>query len=75
MADGSGKDDVFGIRYVDRFERRAGEWKIAHRVVASEWRRVDPVPAGKIRGGVGVWGTRDGSDAIDWIMQASATGD
>jgi len=75
LADGSGKDDVFGIRYVDRFERRAGEWKIAHRVVASEWRRVDPVPAGKIRGGMGVWGTRDGSDAIDWIMQASATGD
>ena len=72
MGDGSGKDDVFGIRYVDRFEKRHGEWKIAHRVVASEWRRVDSVPPGKIRGGIGVWGTRDGNDAIDWIMSAQA---
>jgi hypothetical protein len=72
LADGSGKDDVFGIRYVDRFERRGGEWKIAHRVVATEWRRVDPVPPGKVRGGAGVWGTRDGNDVIDWIMTARA---
>ena len=72
LSDGSGKDDVFGIRYVDRFERRNGEWKIAHRVVATEWRRVDPVPVGKIRGGIGVWGTRDGNDAIDWIMNVGA---
>ena len=40
--DGTGKDDVWGIRYVDRFERRDDVWKIAHRVVAQEWRRVDP---------------------------------
>jgi hypothetical protein len=71
LADGSGKDDVFGIRYVDRFERRDGEWKIAHRVVATEWRRVDPVPPGKVRGGIGVWGSRDENDAIHWIMSAT----
>jgi hypothetical protein len=70
-ADGTGKDDVWGIRYVDRFERRDGAWKIAHRVVAQEWRRVDPVPAGRIRDfGEGLWGTRDGNDAIDWVMTA-----
>ena len=58
-------------RYVDRFERRDGAWKIAHRVVAQEWRRVDPVPAGRIRDfGEGLWGTRDGNDAIDWVMTA-----
>jgi hypothetical protein len=68
--DGGGKDDIFGIRYVDRFERRAGRWRIAHRVVATEWRRVDPVPAGRGRGGVGVWGRRDGEDVINWIMSA-----
>jgi SnoaL-like domain len=28
---------VFGLRYVDRFERRENEWKIAHRVVVWEW--------------------------------------
>ncbi|MEM7255366.1 MAG: nuclear transport factor 2 family protein [Pseudomonadota bacterium] len=72
LSDGSGKDDVFGIRYVDRFEKRDDEWRIAYRVVATEWRRVDPVPVSKIRGGIGVWGSRDGNDAIDWIMGASA---
>ena len=68
--DTEGKDDVFGIRYVDRFEKRDDRWLIAHRVVATEWRRVDPVPAAGSRGAVGVWGTRDGNDVIDWIMDA-----
>lgn len=32
--------DVFtASRYVDRFERRAGEWRIAHRTLVSGWRR------------------------------------
>jgi hypothetical protein len=71
-ADGNGKDDVMGIRYVDRFERRGGEWKIAHRVVASEWRRVDAVQGARGRGQLGVWGRRDGEDVIHWIMGARA---
>jgi len=65
-----GKDDIFGIRYVDRFEKRDERWLIAHRVVATEWRRVETVPSGGPRGAVGVWGTRDGNDVIDWIMEA-----
>lgn len=72
LADGSGHDDVFGIRYVDRFEKQNGDWKIAHRVVATEWRRVDPVPQGKLRGTLGVWGSRDESDVVNWIMDAGA---
>jgi SnoaL-like domain len=32
---------VFGLRYVDRFENRRGEWKIAHRVVVWEWSQED----------------------------------
>ncbi|HWF01647.1 MAG TPA: nuclear transport factor 2 family protein [Caulobacteraceae bacterium] len=28
---------TFGLRYIDRFERRDGLWKIAHRVVVWEW--------------------------------------
>lgn len=71
-AEGNGKDDVMGIRYVDRFERRGGEWKIAHRVVASEWRRVDAVQGARGRGQLGVWGRRDGEDVIHWIMGARA---
>jgi len=71
-ADGSGKDDVMGIRYVDRFERRDGSWRIAHRVVVTEWRRVDPVEGAKGRGVVGEWGRRDATDAIHWILEAQA---
>ena len=26
-----------GFRYVDRFERRDGEWRIAHRVAVTDW--------------------------------------
>lgn len=69
-ADGTGKDDVMGIRYVDRFERRGGDWKIAHRVVVTEWRRVDPVAGARGRDHVGVWGRRDATDAIHWILGA-----
>lgn len=70
--DGNGKDDVIGVRYVDRFECRAGVWKIAHRVVACEWRRVDEVKGARGRGEIGVWGRRDGDDVIHWIMNATA---
>jgi hypothetical protein len=37
------KDLTFGGRYVDRFERREGVWKIAHRQVIFEWSRIDQV--------------------------------
>jgi hypothetical protein len=30
-------------RYLDRFERRDGDWRIAHRVLVDEWSRVDPI--------------------------------
>jgi SnoaL-like domain len=36
-------DMVAGLRYIDRFERRDGEWRIAHRACAYEWRRTDLV--------------------------------
>ena len=29
-------------RYVDRYERRAGAWKIAHRSELVDWLRVEP---------------------------------
>ncbi len=50
-----GRDLVYGLRYVDDFERRDGEWRIARRVCAWDWHRVDPVggiplPAGYFRG-------------------------
>lgn len=30
---------VAGVRYVDRFEKRSGEWRIADRMTAIEWMR------------------------------------
>jgi hypothetical protein len=42
-------DHIVGLRYLDRFERRAAKpgdhatWRIARRACALEWRRDDPV--------------------------------
>jgi len=35
--------ETFGGRYVDRFERRDGAWKIARRLVVHEWNKLEPV--------------------------------
>ena len=35
--------ETFGGRYVDRFERRDGEWRIAHRTVFRTWDKVEHV--------------------------------
>jgi hypothetical protein len=39
--------DLMGGRYVDRFERRAGDWRIARRVVTNEW--IGEIGAGRER--------------------------
>jgi SnoaL-like domain len=36
---------VTGFRFVDRFERRAGDWRIASRTSVTEWSRIDPPDA------------------------------
>jgi hypothetical protein len=41
--DGKELDMTAGLRYVDRFEERQGEWRIQRRVCAYDWRRVDYV--------------------------------
>ncbi len=41
--DGAKSDLQFSGRYVDRFERRQGVWKIAHRQVVFDRSRIDPV--------------------------------
>ena len=33
-------------RYLDRWERRNGQWKIAYRVIADDWDRLDKVVEG-----------------------------
>jgi hypothetical protein len=55
---------IVGFRYLDRFEQRAGAWKIARRVAVTEWSRVDDA-AGRfpLRAGL-LAGRRDRSDAL-----------
>lgn len=43
MIDGVLCDMLAHGRYLDRFEERDGEWKIAHRFVIGDWDRIDPV--------------------------------
>lgn len=40
--DGSLEDLFIAGRYVDRYERRAGGWKIAHRSEVNDWTRTEP---------------------------------
>lgn len=38
------RDFVTAVRYIDRMECRDGDWRIAHRKLALDWTRMDPVP-------------------------------
>jgi ketosteroid isomerase-like protein len=38
--DGKVHEHVVGVRYCDRFEKRDGEWKIAHRKALMDWAKV-----------------------------------
>lgn len=43
---GEGSMDLLTCsRYVDRFERREGEWRIARRTLVADWKQFVPVPA------------------------------
>ena len=43
VENGPDKDFVWGGRYIDRFERRQGQWKIAHRTVVHDYTFFHPV--------------------------------
>lgn len=42
---GADSDMILGLRYVDRFEKRAGAWLIANRVCAFDWTYTVPIDA------------------------------
>jgi hypothetical protein len=60
---------IVGVRYVDRFEKRRGAWKIAKRVCVTEWSRIDdeagrfPIAPGHLRG------ARDRSDVVYAMLE------
>lgn len=43
--DGVPHTRVRSARYLDRFERRDGEWRIVSRVLIDDWSRLDPIGA------------------------------
>lgn len=45
LADGQESDGIVGGRYLDRFERRAGVWKLAHRTFVLDWNINQPTTA------------------------------
>jgi hypothetical protein len=57
------RDRLAKVRYCDRFERREGEWRIAHRLVAYDPGRIDPVVEGPGYGEAHTLGRRDRDDA------------
>ncbi len=40
--DGHNQLDTWWGRYVDRYERRDGEWRIIHRICVHEWTKTEP---------------------------------
>lgn len=60
-------------RYLDRFERRGGAWRIARRTLVID-NRFTTVAKGGARQGAGPWGTRDRSDAL-YAVRAGILGD
>ena len=40
---GDTQDMIAAVRYVDRMERRDGQWRIARRVMVLDWHRLEPV--------------------------------
>jgi hypothetical protein len=66
--DGTRADWPGGGRYVDRFERRDGAWKIAHRVLVWEWARDQPLEMDLEGFGLDtsqfVWGKRGAEDLV-----------
>jgi hypothetical protein len=62
--DGQGHNSAVYNRYIDRFERRNGEWKIAERLVVLDVSRVDPVTESfdSVPGWNFAWGQRNKND-------------
>ncbi len=62
---GAAVDMFTSSRYMDRVERRDGEWKIAHRTVIQDWKQLVEVKWPALQPHEGwIIGKRDGKDAI-----------
>ena len=64
--------DVAGGRYIDRFERRSGEWRIADRVFVWEWSSSLDPKGSLIDGDIFTQGQRSREDLSYFGAQAGA---
>lgn len=60
-AEAEASDLIMGVRYLDRFERHDGDWKVAHRVMSFEWERALAIAEQSFAPG-SLRGQRDGRD-------------
>ena len=60
----AGHDLVTALRYVDRMERRDGEWRIADRKCVFDWTRRDPIVGEWEHGPEVLQGRRDHGDPV-----------
>lgn len=62
-----------GGRYVERYERRVGEWRIAERRAVRDWDSISPIEARFPGWEKAPQGARDRSDPSYWPDRAEAT--
>lgn len=60
---------VSGFRYVDRLERRGGEWRITERHAVREWTRAIPAETVRPKEGEGPGAGRDRTDPVYLIRE------
>lgn len=65
IGDGDRRDAIITGRYLDRFERRQGEWRIAARTVIVDWFRIYPDSADPREGPLGMPVERGARGAAD----------
>ena len=71
--DGTPRNMIGGVRYVDRFEKRDGCWRIAERRVVLDWSRFEAVEAMPASPASGKRSPEDPSyrDLKDWISHSA----
>ena len=69
---GTARDNVQGIRYLDRLEKRDGDWRIARRQIVLDWMRIDEVTNGGKAPDDWLRGRRDVADASYGFFAAPA---
>ena len=69
-ADDAAMDMFTSSRYIDRVERRGGQWRIARRDLAQDWKQLVEVRHQALQPREGwIIGRRDGQDAIEVLRR------